>query len=105
MILMLDKTASDLKRNIYRFIIVYYDQEEKDLVKTLPKLEEIEDKYAFTITYIDFESIKKKWKKAGLRIALDAEDIPEVFGVFSIKRKDERRQDDYNRYVLEVRTK
>jgi hypothetical protein len=99
-ILMLDEGRSNLKKNTFCFVIVYYRQHELDYIKRLPQVEELEHgKYRFKVSYIDFVRIIKEWKKIPERISIDADDIPKIFGIYSIKRKEEYEKRDREKYL------
>ena len=100
MILMLDEQKSNLKQNLYCFVVIYYKKEELEYVKTLPKVEQLQyGKFRFYITYIDLHRLVKDWGKRGWKISLDAVDIPKVFGVYSIKRKADEEERDRKQFL------
>jgi hypothetical protein len=81
-------------------VVVYYKPDELDMIKKLPNMEQLEyGKYRFTATYIDFQRIIKDWKKRDERISIDADDIPKIFGVYSIKRKLEHEERDRKTFL------
>ena len=100
MILMLDEGRSNIKKNTFCFVIVYYRQHELESILRLPQLEELPNgKYRFKISYIDLVRIIKEWKKIPEKISIDADDIHKIFGIYSIKRKQEYEKRDREKYL------
>ena len=98
--LMLDEKLSDLKHNVFSFVIVHYSPPEYKYVTQIHNIEEIgRFKYRFKVAYIDFLKLIKDWKKLGFKILIDAVDIPKIFGVYSINRKPEIEAKDRKKYL------
>ena len=96
MIIFINPQKSDFKNKKYRFIISYYDREEKEHIEKIKNVEHLPyGKYAFTMSYIDFIILCDKWtKNTGWRVCLHAEDFHYIFSVHPIKVSVDRRKKD-----------
>ena len=67
--LMLDKKLSNLKQNVFTFVVVHYSPPEYKYVMQIHNIKDIgKYKYRFTVSYIDFVTLIKRWNKLGFKI-------------------------------------
>lgn len=98
MIVFINPIKSNPSKGVWRFIVSYYDEVEKEHIEKIRGLSKLKyGKYAFTMTYIEWYGLCKDWeRKTGWKACLHAEDFYLIYYVHPIKVKKDRRDRDLN---------
>lgn len=96
MIVFINPRKSNFKKGLWRFIVSYYDDVEREHIEKIKGISKLKyGKYAFTMTYIEWYSLCKDWEKnTEWKVCLHAEDFYLIYYVHPIKVKQDRRERD-----------
>ena len=101
MIVFINPHKSNPKLDIWRFIISYYDEVEKEHIEKIKNITRLKyGKYAFTMSYIEWYTLIKDWeKKTGWKVCLHAEDFYMIYRVHPVKVRADRREKDIKELI------